>query len=537
MDIFLTELGRMSFQAALAVGAVYGIRLILGRMRLPGKYSCFLWVVPYLVMVLPWRIESPLGFWRKTPAEYIPVNMPDKRILMDGGAYLMPDYQEPMLWGHMTAYRNTAFSFTMVLLGIWLAGIAVLLIRSLVSCYVLQKRLVCSLHVKDNIYMVDDIDMPFVLGIRFPRIFLPSRMEKALLPYVIEHEKMHIRRRDPLLKSAAFLITCIHWFNPAAWAALHGLEQDMEMACDEGAVQSLGRERAQAYADALVRAAAEPEILGVTFLAFGEGSVKKRIKNILRNKKPLKLAGVFCAAAVLALGVGFLTEARELPQAQYIVEVMDKIFPERKAVSGEETAQAPEKFQTWHREGYKEVKLQAYVPESAKDTGYVTEGFWDPETMDMLAQQAMRELYDLTGMQIEECYYFAYDLGNFVFSLTKDDLEHGRNFYCRQFENGEIIQGIDLTSTRRVWYSPVDMLDPPEGYEQMSGAERAEWFVKHSGLYNGRETAKVFQPYDWDPDIWRIVMEDDTAYEVFLDPGAEIFSNIAGPYPDSNIRH
>ena len=43
------------------------------------------------------------------------------------------------------------------------------------------------------------------------------------------------------------------------------------------------------------------------------------------------------------------------------------------------------------------------------DLGYVTKGLWSEEDMEGLAQQAMCELYDLTGTQVEECYYYATD--------------------------------------------------------------------------------------------------------------------------------
>lgn len=533
MNIFLFELGKMSFQASLAVGVVYIMRLFLDKMKVPKMCHCYLWLVPYLVMVLPWKIECSFGFWRGTQGGYVPVKMPVQGPLTDVER-LLPEYQEPVLWGQVTDYGEADASHAMLLLGIWIGGLALLLIKSLISYYRLQKKLVCSVSIGEGIYMADDIDTPFVLGMGRPGIFLPSGMDKDMLPFVIKHEKMHIKRKDPLVKTVAFLITCIHWFNPAAWAALYGLEQDMEMACDEGAVRILGKEQVSAYAETLVKAVAAPEVLPGAFAAFGEGSVKKRITNILQTKRSLKTGAVLGTVAVLLLGTGFLTEAKELPRPVYIADALEKVFAD---IPKPENAKDSTEDAEWHRDGYEGTILHMYIPQSAKDSGYVTEGFWDLEAEDMLAQQAMRELYDLTGAQIEECYYFAYDHGYFAFSLTKDDLEHGRNFYCRQFENGDIIQGIDMASARRVWYSPVDMLAQPEGYAGMTEADRAKWFVEHSGLYNGKKTDHIYQPYDWDPDIWRVVMEDDTAYEVFMDPGADIFSNIAGPYPDSNIRH
>lgn len=541
MDEYLIWLGKMSFQAVAAVCAVYAVRLLFDRMRFPKKYSCFLWTIPYLVMGLPWRIKCSLGLWHGSQSEYIPVRMPDKKIFIDGGTYLLSDHGESVLLGQMAGHGETAPSYAAVFVGIWIGGIALLLLKTLVSYYGLRRRLVCRIPVRDNIYMADDIDTPFVLGTGSPEIFLPSCMEKEMLTYVIEHEKMHIKRRDPLVKAAAFLITCIHWFNPAAWAAYHGLAQDMEMACDEGAVHILGQERAQAYAEALVKAAAGQEAQAGTLLAFGEGSVKKRIKNILEKKRSVRVSAAVGITAVLVLGAGFLTEAKELSKLQYMTDAWEKLFSEQQEILDDgahgEQAEAPEAYPVWHRDGYVETKLHLYVPQSAKDSEYVTEGFWPEAQRELLAQSAMRELYDLTGTQIEECFYFAYDHGYFVFGQTEEDLERGRSFYCRQFENGAMIPGIDMASARRLWYSPVDMMALPDGYGTMTEADKAAWFVRHSGLYNGKKIESIYQPYDWDFAIWRVVMEDDTAYEIFLDSEVNSFSNLAGPYPNSDIQH
>lgn len=133
------------------------------------------------------------------------------------------------------------------------------------------------------------------------------------------------------------------------------------------------------------------------------------------------------------------------------------------------------------------------------DLGYVTKGLWSEEDMEGLTQQAMCELYDLTGTQVEECYYYATDIGCFYFAMSKEDMEHSRNFCMRQFSDDErVIPSIYVANAKQVSYSVVDMLALPEGYERMTEADRAEWFVTHSGLYNGQSVKAVYQPYDWD---------------------------------------
>lgn len=491
MNLFLLRFGKMSLQAAMAVCVVFLIRLVFDRARFPKKYSCFLWLVPYLVMILPWRVRTSFGFWQGGPEEYVPVRMPGRRILASGGTYMISDYKDPVFPARAHGAGDQTVSFTLLFLCIWLCGIVVLLLRNRILYRRLRRSLICSVQVEDHIYVTDDLVSPLVLGIRSPAIYLPSRMEKDLRTCVIAHERMHIRRRDPLVKMTAFLITCIHWFNPAAWAALCGLEQDMEMACDEGAVEFLGKGQAHHYAETLLKVSAGPEIPTGSLLAFGNVSVRKRIENILERKRSFRAAAIPGMTAVLLLFAGFLTEARELPGSRYIVDSLENIFWELPADAGQAGTSgqdaAVEEDAGWYREGYVEPELHLYVPRSAMDSGYVTAGLRSEGQLEPLARFAMRELYDLTGTQIGECCYFAYDHNYFVFGLTEEDLERGRSFYGRQFPNETIIPGIDMASARRVWYSPVDMMSPPDGYENMTEAD--------------------------------------------------IFSNIAGPYPDSHIQH
>ena len=47
---------------------------------------------------------------------------------------------------------------------------------------------------RHNILVSDSIKTPFVLGMIKPRIYIPSGLDATTLPYVLEHEKKHIKR-------------------------------------------------------------------------------------------------------------------------------------------------------------------------------------------------------------------------------------------------------------------------------------------------------------------------------------------------------
>ncbi len=48
-------------------------------------------------------------------------------------------------------------------------------------------------------------------------IFLPSFLEEAGQEYIILHEQQHMKRKDHLIKMAAYAVLCVHWFNPLVW--------------------------------------------------------------------------------------------------------------------------------------------------------------------------------------------------------------------------------------------------------------------------------------------------------------------------------
>ena len=70
MERFMLQLMNMSVQAAIAVGVVIIVRLLFIRFGVPRKYAGMLWLIPYLCMVCPWKLSSPIGIWVSSPKEY-----------------------------------------------------------------------------------------------------------------------------------------------------------------------------------------------------------------------------------------------------------------------------------------------------------------------------------------------------------------------------------------------------------------------------------------------------------------------------------
>ena len=185
---------------------------------------------------------------------------------------------------------------------IWLIGMEGILVYSIALLLRMKRNLVGAVHLKDNIFLADYIDSPFVKGLIQPRIYLPSGLSVKEQEYIILHEKHHIRRGDHIIKWLSFLALGIHWFNPLVWVAFVASGKDMEMSCDEAVVKKLGGEICQEYSASLLSLATGRRIIAGTPLAFGEGNTKSRIKNVLKWRKPKvwisALTVVFCLVAV-----------------------------------------------------------------------------------------------------------------------------------------------------------------------------------------------------------------------------------------------
>ncbi|MBP3479797.1 MAG: hypothetical protein J6K03_10035, partial [Oscillospiraceae bacterium] len=186
---------------------------------------------------------------------------------------------------------------------IWLLGIGAMAVYSMFSYILLRRKLVGAVLLRDNIYLADGIDSPFVMGLFRPKIYLPSALSEQEQGYIILHEQHHIRRGDHLVKALAFIALCIHWFNPLVWVAFILSSKDMEMSCDEAVVKKLGEDIRADYSASLLSLATGRRIIAGTPLAFGEGDTKSRIKNMLSWKKPKVWLVAAATLAVVAVVV------------------------------------------------------------------------------------------------------------------------------------------------------------------------------------------------------------------------------------------
>lgn len=310
-QVFL-YLANQSITAGYLILAVLLLRLLLR--RVPKDLLLWLWVPVGLRLILPVSAKSALSLIpRANPIPMDIVYSPAPAI--DSGIPVIDRAVNPVITENLTPVVTASVNPMQIVLAIisnlWLAGMVVMLLYAAVSYYRLSRKCAVSIHLRGKIYLCDNIPTPFVLGIINPKIYLPSDMAPENQSYVLKHEAAHLRHRDHWWKPLGFLLLCVYWFQPLVWIAYFLFCRDLEMACDERAVAGMGEGERKAYSYALLSCAAPRRTMAMCPVAFGENSVKSRIKNVLRFKK----AGFWVIAGVLVISVivavCFLTNPKE----------------------------------------------------------------------------------------------------------------------------------------------------------------------------------------------------------------------------------
>lgn len=303
-ELFLAVLN-MSLTASYVILFVMIVRLLLK--KAPKVISYVLWSVVAFRLIIPFSFESMFSLIpRNTNAVPIPHDIIYQQSpQINSGIEVVDSFVSQSLPAPtVEASVNPLQIYMEIGAYIWILGIMVLLIYSLVSVLQLKRQLKSAQLIKKNIYEAKNLKTPFVLGLINPKIYLPVGLSKEEQNYILIHEQTHIHRKDHIIKTLAFLIVSIHWFNPLVWIAFILMSTDMELSCDERVLKVMNEDIKKPYANSLLSLATGRHILNGSPLAFGEGNVKGRIKNVLNYKKPSFWIILFSIIIVAAIGIG-----------------------------------------------------------------------------------------------------------------------------------------------------------------------------------------------------------------------------------------
>lgn len=295
MRLFLENLINISLMAGVFTLAVLVIRQVFK--RAPKALIMCMWALVALRLLCPYTIRTDFGVMpRKVIEQRSEITGEQPRItyiVMGKPAVtkIRPAKEK------IDPYKVAGI--------VWIAGSAVMLTAGAVSYIRLQRRIRAKIRIEDNIYICDDVDTPFVVGMMRPKIIIPSNMDKKALDHVLNHERMHIRHKDNIWKPLGYILLSLNWFNPVIWIAYISFCKDMELYCDESVIKGYSKERAAQYLEALLNLSTSRN--PVMALAFGEIGIGYRIRSITKYKKPAIALIVVCVITMAVATACFLT--------------------------------------------------------------------------------------------------------------------------------------------------------------------------------------------------------------------------------------
>lgn len=342
-EVFLQELFRRSIVGGILILAVMLMRLLL--QRAPKRVLVYSWSLVGAALIFPVFLQSS---WSLLPTvlqrggrnvvrsertvELVQAEIQNpaaetENLLLTPELYgeKFSNMSDAVPGGKMEAVggenRNGAGK---VLFLLWLAGMLGMLGYGGIKTTVLERQVRASIPLEDKVYLCDGVPGPFLLGVFRPRIYLPSSMPGESWKYVLLHERAHLKRGDNFWKPFGYLILSLYWFHPLCWAAYQLFCRDIEFACDERATRFLEDGDRAGYCKTLLDCSLERKKVDALPVAFGEVSVKKRVKTILYGKKPTLWSSLAVLAVCGILSLCFLTNRKVSGQeAEPVQEVTD----------------------------------------------------------------------------------------------------------------------------------------------------------------------------------------------------------------------
>lgn len=225
---------------------------------------------------------------------------------------------------HHAAYLSFIHLLPMVLLAIWLCGVAAVLClwylrwRQIASAIqgakVLQegreiealRRLEHKSGIQKPIQILvsDSSIEPGIFGVRRPVLIWPKgiseRLNDAQLDAILAHEVWHVHRKDNLTAAIHMAVEAIFWFHPLVWWMGARLVEERERACDEEVLRYSSQ--SQTYAEGILNVCKFYTEAPLTCMSgVTGGNLKRRILRIMTQPFAHNLS---ISRKILLAGIG-----------------------------------------------------------------------------------------------------------------------------------------------------------------------------------------------------------------------------------------
>ena len=217
-----------------------------------------------------------------------------------------------------------------------------------------KRKYINTYNNKIQVYKIEDYYGACLYGGFLPVIIVGNNTNLSMeqQEMILLHEYVHYTHGDHIWSMIRNLCVALYWYNPLVWVAASVSRKDSELACDEGTIKQLGKNKRSSYGQTLLEvvsnASKKKDITSVAFLnsttaARGKKEMKKRIEVIVKRKKTSRIAVLLTMVlSVACIGCTFgepINEtAEETSAANENLEVENNL-DEIKDVKGEDTVE------------------------------------------------------------------------------------------------------------------------------------------------------------------------------------------------------
>lgn len=312
MEAIFLKLLNMSISAGWLILTIIVLRFLLKKI-MPKSLRCILWALVGIRLICPFSVESVLSLIPSAETVSPGIIYADTPEI-DSGFSALDSVVNPVISESLTPSEAESVNPMQIVLFavsvLWIAGMAALMLYSIISYLRLRRKTAVSMKLRDNIFLCDEISSPFILGIVKPKIYLPSNISQQHLYYVSAHEKTHLKRHDNLWKPVGYALLTVYWFNPLVWAAYILFCRDIELACDERVIKNMSADEKKEYSQTLLSYSIVQKSITACPVAFGEVGLKERVKSILSYKKAAVLSIIITVIVCIATAVCMLTDPK-----------------------------------------------------------------------------------------------------------------------------------------------------------------------------------------------------------------------------------
>ncbi|OZB96746.1 M56 family metallopeptidase [Paenibacillus sp. XY044] len=233
--------------------------------------------------------------------------------------------------------KDSGLSVRSILMTVWLAGAALLLIRLVIANIRYARLLVrqsreadpgmvqmlgkakASMGVSRSIGLKISpaVSAPTLFGVLRPRMIMPpgiAELNEAQQQHIFLHELAHAKRWDILMNWVAQILLAFHWYNPLLWYGFYRMREDQELSADALALRRMDPNQIAQYGHTILtlleQYRTDAYVPGTARLSASRKQLRRRIL-MIKTFKPASIRWtVIGLVLVLALGGCALTDGK-----------------------------------------------------------------------------------------------------------------------------------------------------------------------------------------------------------------------------------